>query len=188
MSRMSLHTTQSIKTRQNKLTRRLKKLPDMGQAIAILVLGLLMGTVFIFVMGHTQSAVTRKEAISVSAVMQDVRGRYSNVVRRTSNRLSEILIRFEDYEQLSIDHPVANQTLLDTLSSIAGTTFDMVVHPNSANILALTVSGEEIVNFDHAAAALEQERNAFFWLGVAVYALAAYGGGVILIRAKLRRY
>ena len=186
---MSRKTTQAVKTRQNRLTRRLKKLPSLEEAVGILVLGLLMGTVFTFVMGHTQSTVTREEAVPVSAVMQDVRGRYSSVVGRTSNRLSEILIRFEDDEQLSIDHPVANQALLDALSSIPpGTTFDMLVHPNSSTILSLTIHGEEIVNFDHAMAALAGERSAFFWLGMFVYALAAYGGVVVIIRLKLGRY
>lgn len=71
---MARRTTQAIKTRQNKLTRRLKKLPSLGQAILLLVAGLLMGTVFTVLIDYTQGPVTMEEARPVSAVMEDVRG------------------------------------------------------------------------------------------------------------------
>ena len=184
---MSRKTTQAIKTRQNKLTRLLKKLPSLGQAIFLLVAGLLMGTVFIVLMQYAQGPVTMEEARPVSAVMEDVRASYGRRHRR--NSINEILIRFEDYEQLGIDHPVANQAMLDKLLSVApGTTFDMLVHPNSATILALSIDGEEIVNFDDAIAKLSGENRAFFWMGICLYAAAALGLFTLALRLKLRRY
>ena len=184
---MPSKTTQAIKTRQNKLTRRLKKLPSLGQAIFLLVAGLLMGTVFTVLMHHTQGPVTMEEARPVSAVMEDVRGSYGRRNRR--NALREILIRFEDHAQLGIDYPVANQAMLDQLLSVApGTTFDMLVHPNSSTILALSIDGEEIINFDNAMAKLRGETTAFFWMGVGLYILAAFGAYVVILRVKLRRY
>ena len=181
---MSRKTTQAIKTRQNKLTRLLKKLPSLGQAIILLIIGLLLGTAFTVLMDYTQGPVTRDEARPVSAVMEDVRGR-----RNRRNSLREILIRFEDYEQLGIDHPVANKAMLDKLLSVApGTTFDMLVHPNSATILALHINGEEIINFDTAMAKLSNENRVFFWMGICLYAAAAFGAYVVILRLKLRRY
>lgn len=184
---MSRKTTQAIKTRQNKLTRRLKKLPSLGQAICLLVFGLLMGTVFTVLMQYTQGPVTIDEARPVSAVMEDVRGSYGRRNRR--NSLREILIRFEDHAQLEIDHPVANRAMLDKLLSVApGTTFDMLVHPNSSTILALSIDGEEIIGFDAAMAKLRGETTAFFWMGICLYAAAAFGAYVVILRLKLRRY
>lgn len=184
---MSRKTTQAIKTRQNKLTRLLKELPDLGQSIWLIVIGLIMGTVFTVLMDYTQGPVTMEEARPVSAVMEDVRGSYGRRNRR--NSLREILIRFEDHAQLGIDHPVANKAMLDKLLSVApGTTFDMLVHPNSSTILALTIDGEEIVIFDDAVAKLSGENKAFFWMGVCLYAIAAFAACVVILRVKLRRY
>lgn len=180
-------TTQSIKTRQNKLTRRLRKLPSLGQAIILLVIGLLMGTAFTVLMDYTQGPVTMEEARPVSAVLEDVRGSYGRRSRR--NSLREILIRFEDYDQLGIDHPVANKAMLDKLLSVTpGTTFDMHVHPNSSTILALSIDGEEIVSFDDAVAKLRGENKVFFWMGVCLSAAAAFGAYVVILRLKHRRY
>lgn len=174
----------SRKTRQHNLTRRLKKLPDLGQAVFLLIAGLIMGTVFTFLMDYTQGPVPVEEARPVSAVMQDVRGSYGR--QNSRNSLREILIRFEDYKQLGIDHPVANKAMLDKLLSVApGTTFDMLVHPNSATILELRIDGEEIVSFDDAVAKLSRENKAFFWMGVCLYAAAAFGAYVVILRLKL---
>lgn len=184
---MSRKTTQAIKTRQNKLNRLLKKLPSLGQAIILLIIGLLLGTAFTMLMDYTQGPVTRDEARPVSAVMEDFRAIYGRRGRR--NSLREILIRFEDYEQLGIDHPVANKAMLNKLLSVApGTTFDMLVHPNSATILALSIDGEEIINFDTAMAKLSNENLVFFWMGICLYAAAAFGAYVVILRLKLRRY
>lgn len=184
---MSHNTTQAIKTRQNKLTRLLKKLPSLGQAIFLLVAGLILGTVFTVLMDYTQGPITTEEARPVSAVMEDVRASYGRRIRR--NFLREILIRFEDYEQLGIDHPVANQAMLDKLLSVTpGTTFNMLVHPNSATILALSIDSEEIVSFDDAIAKLSGENRAFFWMGICLYAAAALGLFTLALRLKLRRY
>lgn len=184
---MSRKTAQAIKTRQNKLTRRLKKLPSLGQAIFFLVAGLILGTVFTVLMDYTQGPVPMEEARPVSAVMEDVRGSYGRRNRR--NSLRKILIRFEDHEQLGIDHPVADKAMLNRLLSVApGTTFDMLVHPNSTTILELRIDGEEIVNFDDAVAKLSGENKAFFWMGICLYAAAAFGAYVVILRLKLRRY
>ena len=79
--------------------------------------------------------------------------------------------------------------MLDKLLSVApGTTFDMLVHPNSASILSLTIDGEEIVSFDDAVAKLSRENTGFLWLGIGMYLLAAWGGFVLILRLKLRRY
>lgn len=184
---MPRRTTQAIKTRQNKLTRRLKKLPSIEHAFFLLLGGLLLGTVFIFLVRHTQGPVSIEEARTVTAVMQDVRDTYSS--HRGRRRLTRILIRFEDYEQLSIDAPVADRAILDKLLSVpSGTTFDMLIHPNSTMILDLTIDGEEIVRFDEAMAKLNSETQGFFWMGMLLYTVATYGLFTIAIRLKLRRY
>ena len=184
---MPSFTTQAIKTRQNKLTRRLKKLPSLGQAVVLLVIGLLIGTVFTVLMHHTQGPVAMDEARPISAVMKDVRGNYGRRNRR--NSLREILIRFEEHAQLKIDDPVANQAMLDKLMSVEpGSTFDMLVHPNSATILSLHVDGKEIINFDTAMAKLRMENTAFFWMGVCAYVFAIFSAYVVILRIKLRRY
>jgi len=185
---MRKHTTQAIKTRQNKLTQFLKKLPGLGLAISLLIWGLLMGSIFTFLMDHTQGPVSVEEARPVSAVMEDVRGQYSRH-RTAGRRLDTIYIRFADHEQLHIDAPVATEALLDELLAIApGTRFNVLVHPNSATILALAMDGEEIMAFDESVAKLARENTGFFWLGMAMYLMAAYSAVVILLRLILRRY
>lgn len=183
---MSKSTAQAIKTRQNKLTRRLKKLPDIGQAIFFLVAGLILGTVFTFGQQYWQKPIPVEEAIPVSAVMQDVRGSYNH---RHGRRLQEILIRFEDYEQLDIGSAIASESLLTRLSAYPpGTAFDMLVHPNSPTILRLSIQGEEIISFDDAMARTVRENTGFFWLGLFMYLAAAFGAAVMILRLHLRRY
>lgn len=185
---MSHKTTQAIKTRQNKLTRRLKKLPSLGQAILMLVVGLVLGTVFIFLMQYTQGPVSINEAIPVSAVMEDVRGSFTHRYRQ-GTRLQEILIRFEDYEQLDIDSIIATESMLTRLAGVpSGTTFDMLVHPNSTTILALSIDGEDILTFEDCMAKLQRENAGFFWLGMAMYFLAVFGAATAIIRIRLRRF
>lgn len=181
-------SAQAIKTRQNKLTRRLKKLPSLGQAIFLLVIGLILGTVFTVLMQHTQGPVTMDEAIPVSAVMQDVRGSYTRRYRQ-GTRLQEILIRFEDHEQLSIDSTIATEALLNRLSGYApGTAFDMLVHPNSDTILTLRINEQTILTFEESIAKLQRENTGFFVLGAVMYLFAAFGLFTLAIRLKLRRY
>ncbi len=84
---------------------------------------------------------------------------------------------------------LTNDSLLDKLLSVApGTTFDMLVHPNSATILSLTIGGEELVNFDDAMTRLTREKTAFLWMGIFLYALAAIGLFTLILRLKLHRY
>ena len=120
--------------------------------------------------------------------MEDVRASYSTRIRSSRKDLAEILIRFEDYEQLSIDSVIATEALLNRISVAPGTTFDMLVHPNSSTILALSIDGEEIISFDAAMERLRKETTAFFWMGVCLYAAAAFGAYVVILRLKLRRY
>ncbi len=161
--------------------KRLKPLPPWDEALALLILGSLLGLLFTAGMGWWQAPVAREDALPVTAVLEQADGTYQR------QRLQQIRLTFRDHEPLFIDSATASRPLLQRLSDLPpGTVCAMLVHPNSdSTILHLEAYGEVIVDFDEAARELSVEQYGFSLLGVFCF-VGAMRGAWLLWRIRQR--
>ncbi|MBE5758930.1 MAG: hypothetical protein E7332_02740 [Clostridiales bacterium] len=154
--------------------------PTKGEAWQLLIIGLIMGTVFTFGTQYWNAPITPDEAEQVTATFSS----YKEAKRKS--HVKEIIIRFDDHEQLSIDGVSIDDDLRDAISEIeAGTTIEMLVHPNSNTILEMTIGNTKLLAFHDSMQKLSSEASVFICLGIFCYLSALIGAGY-LIFGKLR--
>lgn len=160
-----------MRVRSRSIRRVTSRLSKREEAVLLLILGLFFGTLFAVGMPYWQGAVTREEALPVTAVYQDCDPSYN---RRD---LRDIMLHFTDRDYLLVDSAIATEALLGELRSIpAGTACELLVHPNSqSTVLSLIAGGREIIPFDGAVKAIAGEAQGFRWMGLVCYVLAVYG-------------
>ncbi len=150
-----------------------------GEAWFILIAGLILGTVFTVVMRYANVPIQKGEAIQVQPTFSDY------VVQERNGRVQEVLLRFTDYEQLSIDGSCVNDALLEKLSTIApGTKLSLLVHPNASTILDMQVGNDPLLSFEQTTQKLSDEASGFFFLGLFCYAGAIRGLVGLLAKQK----
>ena len=97
-----------------------------GDAWFLLIAGLIMGTVFTFGMQYWNAPISQEEAICTTAVYTS----YTEQLER--GHVKEMIVRFEDHEQLYIDGACINEELRDRIHNLEpGTELSLIVHPNS---------------------------------------------------------
>ena len=150
-----------------------------GEAIFLLIAGLIMGTVFTFGMKYWNAPITQDEAQQVTATFSS----YKETKRR--GRVQEIILRFDDHEQLHIDGVSVNEELCDAISKIEiGTDIEMMVHPNSNTILEMEVGMVKLLEFQDSIEKLSSEASGFMYLGVFCYMLAGVGLFLLILPKK----
>lgn len=145
----------------------------------LVIAGLILGTVFCVGMHYWEASVTKDEAIRVRAVYSSFQGSF----RR--GHLREILIRFQDHEQLSIVGVCLNSEVVQKVEALQpGTVLELYVHPNSSTILEMSAQGDVILTFDETVEKLSAEVSGFMVLGIFMYLFAA-AGAFKLIRKQV---
>ena len=158
--------------------RRRSKPVSKSEAIAMLVIGLLLGTLFIFGELYWHAPVQRQELRYVDAVY--VRYQYHDT------RHQSMTVSFEDGEVYDIAVECVNDELLQQLDAIApGTVLHLGLHPNSSTILEITDHGRTVMPFAHAAKRVKFRARGFLLLGLFLYAAAGYGL-YLLVKQKAR--
>lgn len=146
-----------------------------SEAIFLLIAGLIMGTVFTFGTKYWNAPIMQEEAQQVKAIFSS----YKETKRR--GRVGDIILRFDDHEQLHIDRVCIDNELCDTISEIMpGTILEMMVHPNSNTILEMEIGTMKILEFDDSMQKLSSEASGFMCLGVFCYILALMGAGYFI--------
>ena len=117
-----------------------------GVCVCLLVIGLLLGNVFVFVVWYEGRLVDQSETLPVTAT-------FTSYTIRTSSKgsLNEVEIRFSDHEKLYIDGACFNldvEAALDNLQG--GDKVDLLLHPVSGDIWDMRSNGEIILSFDDA--------------------------------------
>ena len=121
-----------------------KKSMTRGEAWLLLITGLIMGTVFTFGMQYWNAPITQEEAIHTTAIYE------SYATQRERGRVKEIILRFEDHEQLYIDGVCISDELLDSIDNLAPSTeLSMIVHPNSNTIMELHADNQMLLEFQN---------------------------------------
>lgn len=153
-------------------------MPKLG-AVFLVIAGIFLGTVFTFGIRYSNAEVTREDARAVEAsflAYKEVRNRHG---------LQEIIIRFEDCEQLDIDGSCLSNAVVNRVESMKpGTKLQLLIHPNSNKILEMVDDGEIILAFDVAMGKLSSKVTGFTILGIFVYFGAAHGA-IKLIRKEV---
>ena len=146
----------------------------------LIIIGGFIGTVFTFGMHYWNAPIAPEDAQAVTAVYASYELDYgvntSRKGRGGSNSLNQIYLHFADHERLSIDSACVDAQLMSSLSTLqAGTTVDLLVHPNSDNVLSMHADSTELLNFTAAVDALSSEATGFLFLGLLMYLGAAIG-------------
>lgn len=165
------------------LTARIKKeftqpMPKAG-AVFLIVVGILLGTVFTVGMHFWEAPVTKAEAVSLNAVFSSCK----EILQH--GRTQEIVVRFADHEQLTIDGVSLSDEVISKVEALKpGTVLTLYVHPNSSTILEMVDNGDVIIAFDETVSKLSAEVSGFTVLGILLY-LGALFGIVKLIRREI---
>ncbi len=155
-----------------------------GVCVYFIIVGMLIGNVFVIVTWNNGKLIDKSEAISVTAT-------YSSYTLHTSPKggLSEIEINFSDYEKLYMDgvcFDAGVETALDNLQS--GDKVNLLLHPISDYIWDMRSDGEIILLFDDAKNQILSENIAFSGiLGTFGYLCAIMGAVSLFLRWKERR-
>ena len=157
---------------------------SMGEAIFLMVAGLLMGTVFSFGMQYWNKAVTGEECASVQTEFVSYEKKYA----RKSLRVSEIAIDCSNGERYDVDGVCLSDSFLETVYGMEeGESLSMLIHPNQKKIVELYYEGDLLLDFDETIADLGTEANQFAWLGGILYSLALCGLYGLILRLKENR-
>ena len=149
--------------------------PTFAQALLLLVIGAIMGTVFTFGMQHWNKTVTREECTYVETCFLDSWEIYG---ANRPHTLNEILVDCSNGERYSIDSVCAKETIQNMLKEMkGGTEIQLLIHPNTDNIMEFKVGETVLLDFDYASEQLTDEGTGFFWLGIVLYAFALIGLG-----------
>lgn len=149
------------------------------EALFLLIAGFILGTVFTFGMHYWNVPITQEESIHATAVFSS----YKEQLEKGD--VKEIIVRFENYDQLYIDGVCVNSELRDRLHSIApGTEVSLIVHPNSNTILNFQIGDSVLMDFHSTSEKLAGEATGFMVLGLFCYALSVFGLFGLLFRKK----
>lgn len=147
-----------------------KKSMIKGEAWFLLIAGLIMGTVFTFGMQYWNAPITQEEAIHTTAVFSS----YKEQLKR--GNVKEIIVRFEDHEQLYVDGVCINDELRKSIHDLVpGTELFLIVHPNSRKIMDLRIGEAVLLEFQDTSEKLTGEATCFMGLGLFCYVLSVCG-------------
>lgn len=159
----------------------MKKEPPMsrGEAWFLLIVGLFVGTVFTFGMQFWNAPIAEQDAITYTAIFDSYDIRHGR-----SGSTKEIIVRFEDRDQLYIDGVCVTDALTNQLKAIQqGDEVMLTIHPNSNTILELQYGNLTLLKFDQTTKKLTNEATGFTGLGILCY-LAAFAGLLHILKRK----
>jgi hypothetical protein len=142
----------------------------LGQSLALLVVGLLLGTVFTFGVQYWNKTVTKEECIYIETQFLD----YKEIKQRS--RINQIAIDCADGERYFIEQVLINTDLKEAISDIENNDgITMLIHPTGGNILELTHNDKELLKFDESMEKLGKNAKTFAYLGLFMYLASLMG-------------
>ena len=139
-----------------------------GEAWFLLIIGLFMGTIFTFGMQFWNAPITEQDAVTDIAIFASYDIRHGR-----SGSTKEIIVRFEDCDQLYIDGVCASSTLINQLEAIRpGDEVRLAIHPDSNKILEMLHGNQTLLEFDQTTKMLTNEATGFGVLGILCYVAA----------------
>lgn len=162
----------------------------MGQwsAIFAVVLGLIMGTVFVFGQQYWEASVERQdcEIVYTQFASYAVEGNYRG------NHIRTILVDCEDGQRYFISGPLARGGVVEEMEKLhPGEEITLLLHPHGDRTV-VELSGESgtLLSFDMSMKELAADRTGFLFLGLVLYGIALGELGWLIrsdVRGRKRR-
>lgn len=151
---------------------RKKSTLSMQQAIFLLIVGLLVGTVFTFGNAYWHADVPREDCRRIETEFLE----YKKIYVKRSFKVKEIAIDCSDGERYFIDGVSVNRELQYDVEMLSeGEWISLLIHPNSNTILEFAAKGRLILDFEDTAEKLGKEKIGFIILGAFFYFFASVG-------------
>ena len=152
--------------------------------IVFLIMGLLIGNVFVFIIWHEGKLVDKEETISVTASFDSY-----TILTSPKGSLNEVRIEFRDREALYVDGACFDGAVGRALNSLqSGETVELLLHPISNYVWEMTGGEGVILSFDDAKMRTRSENVSMsVLLGSFGYFCIGFSGVSLLLKARERR-
>ena len=178
MGKKKIKSKKKIKTKRSWLF----DIP-LGACVFFIVVGIILGNVFVILTWHEGKMIDKSEAISVAGVYDSYTVHHS-----ARGSLNEIEIRFIDREKLYMDSAYWNTTVQDALDDLdSGDTVSMLIHPISEYIWEMKTEENTILSFEDAKSGVLAENLGFSIILGTFGCFCAIMGTVSLILQLLER-
>ena len=138
-----------------------------SQLLLIIIIGLIMGTVFVFGMSYWNEEVDKSECVQSYPMYKSHKYVYDN------STVKEIIIYFSNDELMTIDGVSVNDELINEVEKLDNNSKLLVLkHPNSNTIMEMEANGIILLNYDATMSKLVKERNGFVAIGCFMYLFA----------------
>ena len=160
--------------------RRKKQEMTFGTAVMLLVVGLILGSIFVFGSQYWGEPIQREDATEVSAIYEAYE---INPGKIRKHHIKQIEITLTDHSSVYIDGACVSEDVKDGIKALPeGAKLDMLVHPNSDTIWELKHGDKTILSFEESQKDIKNENVGFIILGIFMYFCAAIGLGSLLIK------
>lgn len=160
--------------------RRKKQEITLGTAVMLLVVGLILGSIFIFGSQYWGEPIQREDAIEISAIYEAYE---INPGKIRKHHIKQIEIILTDHSSVYIDGACVSEDVKDGIKALPqGAKLDMLVHPNSDTVWELKHGDKTILSFEESQKDIKNENVGFIILGIFMYFCAAIGLSSLLMR------
>ena len=156
-----------------------------GTAVMLLVVGLILGSIFVFGSQYWGEPIQREDAIEISATYEAYE---INPGKIRKHHIKQIEISIADHSSVYIDGACVSEDVKDGIKELPeGAKLNMLVHPNSDTVWELKHGDKTILSFEESQKDIKSENIGFIVLGVFMYFCAAIGLGSLLTRGVRAR-
>ena len=160
--------------------RKKKQEISLGTAVMLLVVGLILGGIFVFGSQYWGEPIQREDATEVSAIYEAYE---INPGKIRKHHIKQIEITLTDHSSVYIDGACVSEDVKDGIKALPeGAKLDMLVHPNSDTVLELKHGDKTILSFQESQKDIKSENIGFIVLGIFMYFCAVIGLGSLLMR------
>ena len=139
-----------------------------SSAVAFIIIGLIMGTVFMVNATYWRKPIDEEYAIHITAMYLSCSDK-----AREGHAIS---LYFSDLQVHSIEAECVTSDLIEKIKELeSGTRVNLLVHPNSTTILAMVVNGETILDYTEVMESIRRSNIGHAFFGGLMYSLALFG-------------
>lgn len=162
------------------MSKKEKQKTSPGTAVMLLVVGLILGSIFVFGSQYWGEPIQREDAIEISATYEAYE---INPGKIKKHHIKQIEMTLADHASVYIDGVCISEDVKDEIHALPeGAKLDMLVHPNSDTVWELKHGDKTILSFEESQKDIKNENVGFIALGVFMYLCAAIGLGSLLMR------
>ena len=162
--------------RKNAFIRELLETPR-GFCIFFIVVGIVLGNVFVIGEWHWNKVLPRDEFIATTAVFDD----YKLYHGGKAGSVSAVKLSFTDHDYIYT--AVHTSDLEDALGKLkSGDRLEMLLHPSSGEIWEIKYRDMYVLSLEDTAKAIYSETVGFIVLGIICYLMTAFGAASLIFQ------